>query len=50
MSLTSYHCSTPRYYIRLFPNRAAKVLLIFEVANFFFKKVHFCALIVYLVF
>ncbi len=34
MSLTSYHCSTPRYNT-IFSNGTAKVLHIFDICKFF---------------
>ena len=54
MSLTSYHCSTPRYISKTHDsvsNRSAKVIHIFKISKFFNKKViinsyfqHFCNL------
>ena len=38
MSLTSYHCSTPRHNTA-FSNGTAKVLLFFDMCKFFSKKV-----------
>ena len=35
MSLTSYHCSTPRYISFVFTKAGAKVLLFFELTKFF---------------
>ena len=49
MSLTSYHCSTPRYIFRcavlsrIFPKASAKVLLFFDICKFFSKKMRFSA-------
>ena len=40
MSLTSYHCSTPRSYTA-FSNGSAKLLLFFDIRKYFCKKMQF---------